>query len=303
MQGDDRNDQFDDLFEPFDLVDSPEELTGDTDPMGVPATADQRTADATGEIPVSQQHVTTTGQDLATVSCPSCGAVNASFNQHCERCGSRLSTDPMPIAPAPPARSTAGGRALGVLAAVVLIVALVALMMNIFGGDDGTVEVGPETSTSTTTTIALTAPQELIPTSVKASSELNESFGPENLTDGDPETRWNDNSLRGVGAWLEFTFSPAAQITEIVFQNVEDDESFKRNYKIQGYQIEVNDLNVPISGRLLNSNEPQRVKIASLETFNLKIFVTTTHLAEPVGENPPFSELALQGIEFFGIEK
>ena len=209
----------------------------------------------------------------------------------------------MPIASAPPARSTAGGRALGVLAAVVLIVALVALMMNIFGGDDGTVEVGPETSTSTPTTIALTAPQELIPTSVEASSELNESFGPENLIDGDPETRWNDNSLRGVGAWLEFSFSPTAQITEIVFQNVEDDESFKRNYKIQGYQIEVNDLNVPISGRLLNSNEPQRVKIASLETFTLKIFVTTTHLAEPVGQAPPFSELALQGIQFFGFEK
>ena len=108
MQGDDRNDQFDDLFEPFDLVDSPAELTGDTDPTGIPITADHRPTESTGEIPVSQQHVTTTGQDVATVSCPSCGAVNPSFNQHCERCGSRLSTDPMPIAPAPPARSTAG---------------------------------------------------------------------------------------------------------------------------------------------------------------------------------------------------
>ena len=303
MQGDDRNDQFDDLFEPFDLVDSPADLTADTGATADTTDSTYASAESTGEIPVSQQHVTTAGQDVSSVSCPSCGAVNPSFNQHCERCGSRLNTDPMPIAPAPPARSTAGGRALGVLAAVVLIVALVALMMNIFGGDEGTVEVGAETSTSTTTTVALTAPQELIPTSVKASSELNTSFGPENLIDGDPETRWNDNSLRGVGAWLEFSFSPTAQITEIVFQNVEDDESFKRNYKIQGYQIEVNDLNVPISGRLLNSNEPQRVKVASLETFTLKIFVTTTHLAEPVGEAPPFSELALQGVEFFGFEK
>ena len=303
MQGDDRNDQFDDLFEPFDLVDTPAELIEDPPPTGDPASDENRAVDATGETPVSQQHVTTEGQNVATVSCPSCGAVNPSFNQHCERCGSRLSTDPMPIAPAPPARSTAGGRALGVLAAVVLVVALVALMINIFGGSSEPDVAGPETSTSTTTTVALTAPQEVIPTSVTASSELNESFGAENLIDGDPETRWNDNSLRGVGAWLEFTFSPAVQITEIVFQNVEDDESFKRNYKIQGYQIEVNDLNVPISGRLLNSNEPQRVKIASLETFNLKVFVTTTHLAEPVGENPPFSELALQGVEFFGFEQ
>jgi hypothetical protein len=53
----------------------------------------------------------------------------------------------------------------------------------------------------------------------------------------------------------------------------------------------------------LNSNEPQRIKIASLETFKLTIFVTTTHLAEPVGEAPPFNELALQGVQFFGYEK
>lgn len=303
MQGDDHNDQFDDLFEPFDLVDSPTELIADPDSSSEQPVPVQRTTETTGETAVSQQHVTTTGQAVETVNCPSCGAVNPGFNHHCERCGSRLSTDPMPIAPAPPARSTAGGRALGVLAAVVLVVALVALMMNIFGGGDETDIAGPNTSTSTSTTVINTAPIEIIPTSTKASSQLNESFGPGNLIDGDPETRWNDNSLRGVGAWLEFTFSPAVQITEIVFQNVEDDESFKRNYKIQGYQIEVNDLNVPISGRLLNSNEPQRVKIASLETFNLKIFVTTTHLAEPVGEAPPFSELALQGVQFFGIEK
>jgi hypothetical protein len=300
MQGDDRNDQFDDLFEPFDLVDAPSESTGELPPASEQPAPPAAT---TGEIPVSQQHVTTAGQDVATVSCPSCGAVNPSFNHHCERCGSRLSSDPMPIASAPPARSTAGGRALGVLAAVVLVVALVALMMNIFGGSDGSEVAVPGDSTSTTTTSILMPPTELVPTSVKASSELNESFSAENLIDGDPDTRWNDNSLRGVGAELEFTFSPAVQITEIVFQNVEDDEAFKRNYKIQGYQIEVNDLNVPISGRLLNSNEPQRVMIASLETFNLKIFITTTHLAEPVGQAPPFSELALQGIQFFGFEK
>ncbi len=209
----------------------------------------------------------------------------------------------MPIAPAPPSRSSAGGRALGVLAAVVLVVALVALMMNIFGGDAGTDVVGSETSTSSTSSTVVTAPVELFPTSVTASSQFSDAFSPNNLIDGNPDTRWNDNSLRGVGAWLEFTFAQPVQITEMLFQNVEDDESFKRNYKIQGYQIEVNDLNVPISGRLLNSNEPQRVKIASLETFTLRVVVTTTHLAEPVGEAPPFTELALQGVQFFGYEK
>jgi hypothetical protein len=209
----------------------------------------------------------------------------------------------MPIAPAPPARSTPGGRALGVLAAVVLLVALIALMMNIFGSDGSSDPVVPDASSSSTSSTILAPPVELIPSSVTASSQLGDRFGPENLIDGNPDTRWNDNGLRGVGAWLEFTFATPVQIVDIVFQNVADEEAFKRNYKIQGYQIEVSDLNVPISGRLLNSNEPQRVQIASVETIKLTINVTTTHRAEPVGEAPPFNELGLQGIQFFGYER
>lgn len=302
MQGD-TNDPFDDLFEAFELPDTPVAPP----PAGMPPAQASpgvgTSIETTGELPVSQQHVTMTGQAVASVNCPSCGAVNPDYNHHCERCGSRLSSDPMPIAPAPPARSTPGGRALGVLAAVVLLVALVALMMNIFGSDGSSDPVVEGPSSSTTSSTVLSPPVELIPSSVTASSQLGDRFGPENLIDGNPDTRWNDNGLRGVGAFLEFTFAQPVQITEIVFQNVEDEEAFKRNYKIQGYQIEVNDLNVPISGRLLNSNEPQRVQIASLETFKLTINVTTTHLAEPVGEAPPFNELALQGIQFFGYQK
>jgi len=296
MQGDDTNDQFDDLFEPFELSNTPT-------PPPPPAPPPPRGGpDTTGELPIRQQHVTKTNQAVATIHCPACGADNPSFNHHCERCGARLSSDPMPIAPAPSLRSSAGGRALGVLAAVVLLVALIALMMNIFGGSDSGELVNSNTTASSTTSTILKPPVELIPTSVTASSQLGDSFSPDNLIDGNPDTRWNDASLRGTGAWLEFTFASPVQITEMVFQNVEDDESFKRNYKIQGFQIEVNDLNVPISGRLQNSNAPQRVKIASLETYKLKITVTTVHHGEPVGDDPPFDELALQGVQFFGYE-
>lgn len=298
MQGDDRNDQFDDLFERFELPDAPASTSTPTEPAHAPG----QTAETTGEIPVSQQHVTTSDQTVATVNCPSCGAHNPAYNHHCERCGSRLSSDPMPIAPAPASRSSAGGRALGVLSAVVLLVALVALMMNIFGGDSEGESVGPSESDTTTSSTIPKPATLIVPTSVTASSSLSDSFAPRNLIDGNPDTRWNDDGLRGVGAWLEFKFSTPVAITEIVFQNVTDPEAFKRNYKIQGYQIEVNDLTVPISGRLLNSAEPQRVKVASLETFTLTINVTNTHLAEPDGQLQPFTELALQGIEFFGIE-
>ena len=208
----------------------------------------------------------------------------------------------MPLAPAPVGRTSPGFRALGVLAAVVLVVALVALMINIFRSGEASV-AGPETTSTSTTTTQPVIVAELTPASVTASSELSEGFGPENLLDGDPETRWNDASARGVGAWLEFTFATPVQITEMEFQNVTDDTKFRQNYKIQGYTITVNDLNVPISGRLVNSNEAQRVRIASLETFTLRVDISTTYPAEPVGDAPPFNELALEDVRFFGVER
>jgi hypothetical protein len=300
---DDRNDQFDDLFEPFELSEPP---AGDAATQVTSADADAASttpppAQTTSDTRVPDTHVTTEQGPVDSVACPSCGATNPSYNHHCERCGSRLSTDPMPIAPAPAARTSAGGRALGVLAAVVLVVALVALMVNIFRSGDAEV-LGPDSSSTSTSTTLPVIVSEIVPTSVKASSEIV-NFEATNLIDGDPETRWNDESARGVGAWIEFTFATPVQITEMEFQNVSDDTKFRQNYKIQGYTITVNDLNVPISGRLVNSNEPQRVRIASLETFTLRVDVSTTYPAEPVGDAPPFDELALEDVRFFGVEK
>ncbi len=307
MQGDDRNDQFDDLFEPFELADTPaadqskvpatDDTTETFDPPPVPPPSGRTEAQ-----PVHHDHVATSGDPAEIVGCPSCGARNPAFNHHCERCGSRLSQDPMPIAPAPQARSTAGGRALGVLAAVVLLVALIALMMNIFSSGEPDV-AGPDTTPSSTSTTVPAQPVELFAVSATASSQVADSFSPGNLIDGNPETRWNDDSQRGVDAWLEFTFATPVEIQQIELVNVTDDEVFKRNFKIQGYTITVSDLNVPISGRLANSNTPQTVKIASLETIKLTINVTTTHPAESVGDLPPYQELALQAVRFFGVEK
>lgn len=307
MPGDDRNGQFDDLFEPFELSEKPtSEQLAQSEADATSERIDQQpTAPDHGEGAgqgVTQQHVQPSGQPENSIRCPTCGAQNPAFNHHCERCGSRLSQDPMPIASAPASRSSAGGRALGVLAAVVLVVALGALMLNIFRGESSDV-AGPDTSSSSTTTTQPIVVSELTAVSAVASSQLSESFSPDNLIDGDSNTRWNDNSLRGVGAWIEFTFATPVQITEIVIQNVTDEEAFRRNFKIQGYIVTIDDLNVPISGRLANSNEPQTVKIASLQTIVLRIDVTTTHPAEPYEDKPGFTELALESVRFFGVEK
>jgi hypothetical protein len=278
---DDRNDQFDDLFEPFELTEPP---------------------DGEHEAPRARRgpgDTVSASTMTATVGCPSCGAANPSYNRHCEQCGARLSQESLPVAPPPLSRTSPGGRALGVLTAVVLIVALVALIFNVFRGG-GTAE-----STSTSTSSTTTSPPvvtEVFSTQVTASSELT-GFAATNLIDGNPETSWNDDSSRGNGAVLTFRFAPPVQLREIEFQNLSDDERFKRNYKIQGFEITVDDLSIPINDRLQNTNEPQRVKIASLETTELTITVLTTYAAEPAGNSPPFDELALQEVRFFGTER
>ena len=270
---------FDDLFEPFELEDGP------------PPEQDRPEPGPKTPAPSAQSTVS----GVATVACPSCGSANASYNRHCEQCGARLSQDPLPVAPPPTLRTSPGGRAIGVLAAVTLLVALAALAFNIFGSDD---TAAPTSTTAPTTTIPPAA-RELFAATVDASSFLA-GWEPENLIDGDPSTHWNDESLHGIGAWLTFRFSEPVSITEIELQNLLDDEKFKRNYKIQGYTISTDDLTVEFSGRLDNVNDPQRVPIASLATRELTILVQSTYPAESAGDKPPFDELALLSVRFFG---
>jgi hypothetical protein len=270
---------FDDLFEPFELDDGPPPPSDRPEPRPeAPASSAQSTVG-----------------DAATVACPSCGSANAAHNRHCEQCGARLSQEPLPVAPPPTLRTSPGGRAIGVLAAVTLLVALAALAFNIFGGDD---TAAPTSTTAPTSTIPPAA-RELFAASVEASSFLP-GWEPENLIDGDPSTHWNDESLHGIGAWLTFRFSEPVSITEIELQNLVDDEKFKRNYKVQGYLITTDDLTVEFSGRLDNVNAPQRVPIASLATRELTVQVASTYPAESAGDKPPFDELALLSIRFFG---
>jgi len=293
MQPDDQNDQddtqdqFDVLFEPFELDETP---PPDESLPPRPATPPPNESAAdTGPIP----------RAVHTVGCPSCGAQNPEANRHCEQCGARLSQEPLPVAPPPMVRATAGGRALGVLAAVVLVVGLGAIMFNIFRGGGDTAAEDASTTTSSTAPPII---EELSPSSVEASSELA-GFEGENLLDGNPETYWNDESARGKDAWLRLRFSRPVQITEIELQNLQDETKFLQNYRIQGVQIGVDDIDVDLSHRLEDTQEAQRVPIASLDTTVLTISVTSTYPAQAVGDAPPFDELALQSVRFFGTER
>ena len=272
---------FEDLFEPFEL----EEYPTDAEP-GVELVPLEPAA------PVLQEAT-------PTVRCPSCGVLNPAHNRHCEECGARLSQSPLPVAPPPMIRSTPGGRALGILFGVVMIVALFALFLNIFrgGGEDTT--AAPTTTLATSSTVPTVIQTELQAASVEASSSLP-SFEADQLIDGDPTTYWNDDSQRGVGATLTFTFAQPVAIGEMELQNITEDGPFRRNFRIKDFQVTVDDLAIELPYTMPDSNEPFRVPLKTLETRRLTLTVLDTYPGEPVGDQPSFIELALAEVRFFG---
>lgn len=274
---DDTKDQFDDLFEPFELEESPSEQALDEPPPAPVAT------------------------DVPTVPCPSCGSINPAHNRHCEQCGARLSQSALPVAPEPMLRTTAGARALMVLAGVILAVALGALLVNLFRDSSSEPEVAGGDNGGVTVESSVPVPmiEELPVASVEASSEL-EGFEAENLIDDDPTNRWNDTQ-QGGDVFLTFTFPQPVQITQMTLQNVTDEAAFVRNRKIRDYQIEIDDVATITSGTLANDNSAaQTIDVNSVRTTRLTLKVITTWPAESYEGDLPFKELALQEVQFFG---
>ena len=271
----------DEEFEPFELED--DAATGET----------RRPSPRPAETPAARPGGGRGGPPTG-VPCPSCGTYNPPFNRHCDSCGARLSQAPLPVAPQPMLRTTAGARALMVLAGVILTVALLALAVNVFRDGDGTAE---STTTSTTTPPDLTI-VELKPFRVDCTSELA-SFPCTALTDDDPSNDWNAEA-GGVGAVVTFFFSPPVQIAEVILYNLEDAERFARNARIKGLEIVVDDLPQATIADLQDTNEPQRVQLRSLHTSTVSITITSAYPGQTHEGREPFPELALQEVAFYG---
>ena len=280
----DPNDQFENLFEPFNLEGTPREVEPQAIPHQDPA--------STG-----QQASLQASEGAVAVFCASCGSANDATNHHCELCGARLQRSITPVAPQPMMRTTAGARALVVLSAIVLGVALLALVINVFGGGE---PIEANVTTPTVTTLATLPIGELTPIRADCTLTLSDAFPCDALWDGDPETRWNATG-GGIGAELTFLFSPTVQITEMLFINVQDIERFYRNARIKGLEIEIDDLSQVTIDELDDTNsEPQRIQIRSLGTSSLTITITSAYPGASYDGKEPFTELALQEIQFFG---
>jgi len=275
----DPNDNFEDMFEPFDLQKGPPVQSGTPE-------------ENSGQSPREKQ-AAIPGPGYA-LPCSSCGSPNPPGNRHCESCGARIGRANMPVAPQPMLRTTAGARALMVLAGVILSVAVLAGVVNIFRSGGGeTAE-----STSTTTTSIPVEIKALIPVRTRCTSELA-AFPCTALTDNDPENSWNATE-GGVGAELTLLFSPPVQISELFIDNLQDEERFRRNARAKGIEITTDDLVQATIIELEDTNEPQKVQIRSIRTSSLTIKITSAYPGQTYEGKEPFRELAMQAITFYG---
>ncbi|VAW05801.1 hypothetical protein MNBD_ACTINO02-694 [hydrothermal vent metagenome] len=280
MDRDTPNDPFEDLFEPFELDEGP--------PPGVEPPPPVARREVQHQSPATRQ-------PPSTVSCPSCAASNPSTNRHCESCGARIQSSPLPVAPPPAARMTPGGRALGVLLGVLVVVFIGSRFIG--GGDPAAATTTTSSTSSTTQPLTLSLIQ---PATATASSELPGDFGASNLIDGDRTREWQSAGDEGVGAEITFVWTDPVAISEIRIYNIVDETRFKRNFRIKDFSITVNDIALETSGTLTNTNDEQRISIATLKTTELKLKVLSTYPAEAVGTATPYNEIAIAEVEFYG---
>lgn len=284
MSDDKPMDPLDDVFEPFDLdADEGNEEERQAERRTVPVRSDEP------PVPSAPPPALTD----SSVLCGACGTANHPSNRHCDACGARLVRSQMPVAPQPMLRTTAGARALIVLAGVVLAVALLALVFRMVGGED---VAAPTTTAPTQTTVGNV--QALAPLRVQCTSELD-AFPCEALIDGNPETSWNATE-GGIGTEITFLFQPPVQITEMWIDNLADEGRFLRNARINGIEVALDDRPQLHITNLADSQETQEVRLNSMRTSRVTITITSAYPGISYEGQEPFNELAVQSITFWG---
>jgi len=204
--------------------------------------------------------------------------------------------------PLPSRKEVPGIRAVFFLTFLIPVIALASYFYNLNVSEEviEQVEVVQQSTTTSSTTTVQNILRKTYPISCSASSSYNDGDGYscENLYDGDPSS-WQDNGLQCKDGWIEFSFAQEIFIDFIVFQNVEDSKSFKRNFKARDILITTNDNEWSLDKELLNENGSQWVDIKQTTSY-LKIDILSAYPGEEVGTNDAFDECAIQEILFYG---
>lgn len=237
------------------------------------------------------------------VICPSCGADNAPTNRHCEECGARLSQGPLPAAPRPAVQATAGVRAVIAIGGLLLGVIVIALLFQLFTGEDEPTDTTVSAADTTSTTLQVAEPAVLDPLDVQCSAEGVGEFVCQNLISGSDalyQVNWEELEANGETLTITIRFRSAVAISRIDWTNItNDDTRFQRNYKARALTISSDDSLSDTQIDLQNIPGTQQVDFASLNTHQVTIEVQSAWPAQLI-DGQVFSELAIQGIEVIG---
>ncbi len=133
-----------------------------------------------------------------------------------------------------------------------------------------------------------------------ASSEYWEGYSCSNLYDREINS-WQDNSQSCKDGYIIFTFAEPVQIKFIVFQNLEQDKEFMRNWKAREILFSTPDPGYLYTFELENTNTAQWISTVDVVTTEFTIQILSAYPSEPSKDGAPgFPDCAIQEIEFFG---
>jgi hypothetical protein len=188
------------------------------------------------------------------------------------------------------------------ISAVLVVVILAVILVNVLGGEETPTETtaGPDATTSTT---ARAEPVPLNVLAVECSVDGISGFPCDNLIDGvtdrSGEYQFNWVQLEaGTTPTITLKFAEQVLVRSILWTNVEDEDRFAQNWKVQRIAIS-DDNDIPLPTELQNEAGAQVVPYVSLPTFELTIDLTAAYSAVPTGDNV-FEELAIAEIQVLG---
>jgi hypothetical protein len=235
-----------------------------------------------------------------TVTCPSCGATNPGNNRHCQECGARLSQAALPTAPRPAVQATAGVRAALAISGLLFAVILVALLFNVFSGDEPTTSTTAAVGSTTQATTGETGPIEVI--STECTPEGIGSFVCDNLVSGTSDEfqiNWEDQLEKGEGLTIRLTFRTPMTVQEIRWTNIEDKTRFKQNYRVRGMVLTAQNNPSAYPKELEDLPGTQSFPFAAVNANYIDIEIESAWNAE-VKDGNSFRELAIDEITVIG---
>ncbi|MFO7299947.1 MAG: hypothetical protein DIU67_007125 [Actinomycetes bacterium] len=233
-----------------------------------------------------------------TVECPSCHAANPSTNLHCQSCGARLRQDPLPTAPRPAVQATAGVRAALAISGLLLIVILIALAFNIFGGDE-TASGSTTSTTVTSTTGTVVEPTRIDVLRVSCDPPGLGSLVCENLTKGtgsEYQVNWEELEQQEKPIKIRLDFAQPMTISRIDWTNIQDNDRFLQNYRAQGITLSADGNIVDMTYTLKDEPGTQSITWPALDANYVEITIHSAYRSEVVN-GKVFTELAIDEIE------